>query len=68
LKLKEFVLNGDNSVVLVTQDLHFAKSAGDRIAYLAEGMLSPFYSKDEFFEKSPVRDLENFISAYNQLV
>jgi ABC-type dipeptide/oligopeptide/nickel transport system ATPase component len=68
LKLKEFINGQDNSILLVTQDLKFAKSAGDRIAYLAEGSLSPFYSKDEFFENSPIPDLENFISSYNQLV
>jgi hypothetical protein len=48
--------------------LQFAKSAGDRIACLAESKLSPFYSIDEFFENSPTSDLENFISAYHQLL
>ena len=68
LKLKEFIGDKDNSILLVTQDLQFAKSAGDRIACLAESKLSPFYSIDEFFENSPTSDLENFISAYHQLL
>lgn len=68
LKLKEFINGQDNSILMVTQDLNFAKSVGDRIAYLSKGKLSPFYSKNEFFENSSIPALENFISSYNQLV
>lgn len=68
MKLKEFVQKGENSVLLVTQDLQFAKSAGDRIAYLADGILSPFYNVNDFFENDETLSLKNFLSAYNQLV
>ncbi len=67
MKLKDFIESSDNSVLLVTQDLQFAKSAGDCIAYLADGMLSPFYSTGDFFEKNETLSLKNFLSAYNQL-
>ncbi len=66
LKLQEFVKKDSNSVLLVTQDLEFARKAGDRIAFLKEGTLSSFYPADEFFERSDP-GLERFISAYNQL-
>jgi peptide/nickel transport system ATP-binding protein len=68
LKLRQFIDEGNNSVLLVTQDLQFAWNAGDRIAYLAEGTLSPFYSPEEFFENSQIHGLDKFISAYNQLL
>ncbi len=68
MKLKEFVKDKDKSVLLVTQDLQFASNAGDRIAYLADGKLSEFYSKELFFNDIPVPDIKNFLSAYNQLV
>ena len=67
MKLKEFIQSGENSVLLVTQDLQFAKSAGDRIAYLADGILFSFYSTGDFFEKNGTLSLKNFLSAYNQL-
>lgn len=68
LKLKEFIGGGLNSVMLVTQDLQFARSSADRIAYLADGKLSPFRPKGEFFEDNNIPDIENFLSAYSQLV
>ena len=66
LKLEEFVQKENNSVLLVTQDLEFARKAGSRIAFLEEGILSPFYPADEFFGRSDP-GLEKFVSAYNQL-
>ncbi len=68
LRLKEFVKDKDNSVLLVTQDLQFAANAGDRIAYLADGKLSEFYPKEMFFKDNPIRGVNNFLSAYNQLI
>ncbi len=68
LKLREFVRDKNKSVLLVTQDLKFAKNAGDRISFLSEGTLSSFYNKDDFFEKQNIPASKNFISAYNQLL
>ncbi len=66
LKLKNFAEKDNNSVLLVTQDMEFARKAGDRIAFLEEGTLSPFYTSEEFFESSDP-GVEKFVSAYNQL-
>ena len=68
LKLKEFVNDTGKSVLLVTQDLQFAANAGDRIAYLADGKLSDFYSNEMFFNDIPIPGLKNFLLAYNQLI
>ncbi len=68
LKLREFVRSNSKAVLLVTQDLKFAKSAGDRISFLSDGTLSSFYNKDDFFEKQDMPASKNFISAYNQLL
>lgn len=68
LKLKEFAANSNNLVLLVTQDLKFARCAGDLIAYLSGGTLSPFYPTREFFENKGSLQLNNFVSAYNQLI
>jgi peptide/nickel transport system ATP-binding protein len=42
LKLKEYVTEGNNSVLLVTQDLQFAKKVSDKIAFLKDKKLSGF--------------------------
>lgn len=68
LKLREFVKVECNSVLLVTQDLQFAKNAGDSISFLSGGMLSTFYNSHEFFEERKIVGTENFISAYNELL
>ncbi len=59
-QLKDFARNGDNSILMVTQDLNFAEKVSDKIAYLKSpaenfgqsefGTLTPFYSPGEFFK------------------
>jgi peptide/nickel transport system ATP-binding protein len=49
LKLKDFVSDG-NSVLLVTQDLIFAKKISSKISYLADNRISSFSNPDEFFK------------------
>lgn len=51
LKLREFVKEKDKTVLLVTQDLEFAKSASDKISFLSEETLSPFKSTVDFFKE-----------------
>jgi ABC-type glutathione transport system ATPase component len=68
LKLREFVSIGKNSVLLVTQDLQFAKSSGDRISFLSDRKLSPFFNSYEFFEERKITASDNFISAYTALL
>ncbi|MGE5805568.1 MAG: ATP-binding cassette domain-containing protein [Ignavibacteria bacterium] len=49
LKLKDFASDG-NSVLLVTQDLVFAKKISSKISYLADNRISSFSDPDEFFK------------------
>jgi len=48
LKLKEFTSN-NNSALVVTQDIYFAKEISDEIAFLSNGSLSEFKSAETFF-------------------
>jgi ABC-type glutathione transport system ATPase component len=68
LKLKDYVKENNHSVLMVTQDVEFAKSAGDTIAFLSDSKLSPFYPVEKFFETIPAPGMVNFISAYKQLI
>jgi len=68
LKLKEFVGAENKSILLVTQDLQFSRNAGDRISFISEGRLSPFYNVSGFFEEQKIAGAENFISAFNELL
>ncbi len=51
IKLKEFVKNDDQAVLLVTQDILFAKKISDKTALLAESTLSEFKNTDDFFNE-----------------
>lgn len=65
IKLKEFI-SANNSALIVTQDIEFAKDVSDNIAFLSEGKLSRFLSKDLFF-KDEHSTHSQFINAYEQL-
>jgi ABC-type glutathione transport system ATPase component len=52
LKLKDFLSAGNHSVLLVTQDIDFAKKISNKIALLSEGSLSEFSSVEKFFDEA----------------
>ena len=59
LKIKEFVSQGDHSVLLVTHDINFAEKISDEIAFLSDGRLSRFYPKKELFTPVEIYASEN---------
>jgi ABC-type dipeptide/oligopeptide/nickel transport system ATPase component len=67
LKLKEFVSLNSNSVLLITQDMLFAKRISDRIAFLKNGRLTDFLSVPEFFNNAINENLESFLNSYNEI-
>jgi ABC-type dipeptide/oligopeptide/nickel transport system ATPase component len=67
MKLKEFVSSGQNSVLLVTQDLLFAKMISDKIAFLIDGNLTEFNSVPDFFANSGNEKLNLFLSSYSEI-
>lgn len=54
LKIKEFAAGGKKTILLVTQDINFAKSLGGFIAHISEGTLSPFIGSAEYFSSDNV--------------
>ncbi len=66
-KMKEFVLKDKKSILLVSQDLTFSKNVSDKIAYLNEGALSPFFDTNDFFNQKINASFETFISSYQSL-
>ena len=67
LKLKEFAKEGDNSVLIISQDLLFAKKVSDKIAFLSGGRLSEFTPPKDFFELNKSKELEEFLNFYEVL-
>jgi peptide/nickel transport system ATP-binding protein len=61
LKLKEFA-SGGNSVLLVTQDLMFAKKISSGISHLRDKRLSPVYNRGEFLNINEFSDPGNIFS------
>ncbi len=67
LKLKEFASLNNNSVLLVTQDVLFAKKISDKIAFLTDGNLSDFFSVSEFFNSNINEKLNSFLNSYLEI-
>ncbi|MEJ2616925.1 MAG: ATP-binding cassette domain-containing protein, partial [Ignavibacteriaceae bacterium] len=67
LKLKEFVSINNNSVLLVTQDLLFAKRISDRIAFLKDGSLTNFLPVLEFFNNTENKNLDSFLNSFTEI-
>lgn len=66
LKLTEYV-NSGNTVLMVTQDVNFAKNVSDEIAFLEKGKLSGFATKKDFFNSTNTNAYKNFISSFQEL-
>lgn len=54
LKIKEFISEDKKNVLLVTQDIEFAKSAGGFTAHIRDGVLSPFQPNEEYFSSEEI--------------
>jgi peptide/nickel transport system ATP-binding protein len=67
LKLKEFIADGENSVIIVTQDINFAEKVSDHIAYISDGTISQFFPANEFIN-SEVVEHNQFINSYRELI
>ena len=67
LKLKEFVGQNGNSVLLITQDISFAEKISDKIAYLSKNRLSTFYNVKDFFNKKDDPLLTEFLEANKKI-
>jgi ABC-type glutathione transport system ATPase component len=49
LKIKEFISADKKTLLLVTQDIEFAKSVGGVVAHINDGILSPFKPNEEYY-------------------
>ena len=66
LKLKEFVVDGENSVIIVTQDINFAEKISDHIAFISDETISQFFPANEFIN-SVESEHNQFINSYREL-
>jgi len=66
LKIKNFVIDNDKSVLIVTQDINFAIKSSDYIAYLSDQKLTKFYISDKFINTSDDK-LKKFIQSFKEI-
>jgi len=66
LKLKEFIMDGEKSVIIVTQDINFAEKVSDYIAFISDGTISQFIPANEFINSVESEHIQ-FISSYREL-
>jgi peptide/nickel transport system ATP-binding protein len=67
LKLKEFVKENYKSVLIVTQDINFAKTSSDYIAYLSNGMLSSFLQPEVFLKTVSDVEIKKLIESFKEI-
>jgi ABC-type glutathione transport system ATPase component len=65
IKLQEFI-RSDRIVLIVTQDIDFAKVVSDKIAFLQNGRLSDFLDNKIFFSEHN-STYSNFLQSFNEL-
>ena len=66
LKLMDFKKTG-GSVLIVTQDINFAKEISDQIAFLQDGEVSEFINSSSFFSDSIQKPYRGFLQSFNEL-
>lgn len=66
LKLIDFKKTG-GSVLIVTQDINFAKEISDQIAFLQDGEVSEFINSSSFFSDSIQKPYSVFLQSFNEL-
>jgi len=66
LKMKNFVIDNDKSVLIVTQDINFALKSSDYIAYISDGRLTKFFTPNELMI-SPDEKVNNFINSFKDM-
>jgi len=54
LKIKEFISGDKKTVLLITQDIVFAKSAGGFMAHIKDGVFSGFKPNEEYFSSKEI--------------
>ncbi|VAX21792.1 hypothetical protein MNBD_IGNAVI01-550 [hydrothermal vent metagenome] len=67
-RLKQFTAQDNNMVLIVTQDIVFAKKASDYIAVLDNKTLSTFQRTDELIDGNADSALTDFINTYNEIM
>lgn len=66
LKLMDFKKAG-GSVLIVTQDINFAKEISDEISFLHEHSLSEFIEVNKFFEDAEQKPYNKFLKSFKEL-
>lgn len=66
LKLKEIISSGNQSALIVTQDVKFAKEISDEIAFLSNGKLGNFFTTEKFF-LNPDEKLDVFLKSFVEM-
>lgn len=65
IKLKNFIEAG-SSVLVVTQDINFAKEISDKISFMYDNKLSEFVEPEDFFKDAYQKPYNKFLQSFNE--
>ena len=63
LKVIKELKNGDNTMVIVTHEMNFAKNVSDKVIFMADGIIEEFGTPEEVFENPKSQRLKEFLSS-----
>ena len=63
LRVIKELKNGQNTMVIVTHEMNFAKNVSDKVIFMADGVIEEMGTPDELFENPKSQRLKEFLSS-----
>jgi polar amino acid transport system ATP-binding protein len=63
LRVIKELKNGDNTMVIVTHEMNFAKNVSDKVIFMADGIIEECGTPEEVFENPKRQRLKEFLSS-----
>jgi ABC-type dipeptide/oligopeptide/nickel transport system ATPase component len=66
-RLSDYITKDNGTILLVTQDIDFAKGLNGLTAFMSKNGISEFSEFEEFLKNPPNEEARNFLNAYERL-
>ncbi len=63
LKVIKELKNGDNTMIIVTHEMNFARNVSDKIIFMADGVIEEMGTPEEIFESPKSQRLKDFLKS-----
>ena len=63
LRVIKELKNGENTMVIVTHEMNFAKNVSDKVIFMADGVIEEMGTPEDVFENPKSKRLKEFLSS-----